>query len=302
MQRTRAAVNRKPVAAGRIRRYLRLMLASRTALAALAFAALTAGAAAAQDLTIPESAFLEWRNLRMIISPEKEGTFVWVNSGYMKRLNDSQVFTGTFLPDEVDTWASDARWFLDQPIAATDTGTTRSSATLQGRDGRIYLVRRKHDGEWTKERFIVMESTGRQPVIVSGFDADARAILDSLVAVAHRAPAVDIERRLSLREMVEQSQDPGIDTPASANPDNRPPLYPEEERRLNHQGIVILSFVVDVDGKADMATVHVVHATSREFLKSTTVALQRLRFNPAKKGGAPARQLVIMPFQFSLMR
>jgi TonB family protein len=268
----------------------------------IVLAASLAKEAQGQELIIPESAYLVWSNLRMVISPDKEGTFLWVNSGYMKREKDGQFFSGTFRPDEVDTWVSDARWFLDQDIPKTDTGTTRVSATLEGRNGRVYLARRKRDGAWTQERLIVMQSPGNRPVIVSGGDGDARTILDSLLAVAHRAPAPEANQRPSLREMVDESRDSLVDKPVSPKSSNRPPLYPQSEREVNHEGMVLLSFVVGVDGAADLSTVNVIHATSRAFLTATMTALPRLRFAPAQIKGVPVRQRVMMPFQFALLR
>lgn len=87
--------------------------------------------------------------------------------------------------------------------------------------------------------------------------------------------------------------------PASGNPS---PRYPDMLRSANVEGEVIAQFVVDQNGKADMSTFKVLKSSHDLFTAAVKNVLPNMRFLPAEVGGAKVKQLVQMPFVFSLNR
>jgi TonB family protein len=76
--------------------------------------------------------------------------------------------------------------------------------------------------------------------------------------------------------------------------------YPEELRRENMEGSVLLSFVVDEQGRPLDGSVRLVKATHALFAQAVLGFLPKQRFEPARIGGCPVAQLVQWPFNFSL--
>jgi protein TonB len=65
---------------------------------------------------------------------------------------------------------------------------------------------------------------------------------------------------------------------------------------------VIVEFVVDERGEPVQGSIRVVQSDNDLFADAVRVALGRLRFTPAEVGGKKVRQLVQMPFVFTLNR
>lgn len=78
------------------------------------------------------------------------------------------------------------------------------------------------------------------------------------------------------------------------------PAYPEMLRAAGTEGRVVVRFVVDTAGRVEPASITTVESTHALFERSVRDVLPRLRFAPAEAGGRHVRQLVEMPFQFSL--
>jgi protein TonB len=93
-----------------------------------------------------------------------------------------------------------------------------------------------------------------------------------------------------------------VEKPASANPSNNPPTYPNQLRAANIEGQVVAKFVVDTTGRADMKTFEVIKSDHDAFTAAVRNSLPNMRFFPAEIGGRKVKQLVQMPFQFSLVR
>jgi periplasmic protein TonB len=85
-------------------------------------------------------------------------------------------------------------------------------------------------------------------------------------------------------------------------PGNRALDYPMSLLKQRVSGGVVVQFVVDTLGRAEMETFRVQKATDPEFATAVRKAVSRLRFFPASISGRPVRQIVIMPFQFSIGR
>lgn len=80
------------------------------------------------------------------------------------------------------------------------------------------------------------------------------------------------------------------------------PRYPDSLRTANVEGEVVAQFVVDTTGLVDMSTFKALKETHPLFTAAVRSALPNMRFAPATVGGRKVKQLVQMPFQFSLSK
>ena len=67
-------------------------------------------------------------------------------------------------------------------------------------------------------------------------------------------------------------------------------------------GEVLVQFVVDADGHAQMWTFKVLRSSHPGFTQAVREAVPLMRFVPAKLSGRNVKQLVQMPFVFGLNR
>lgn len=91
-----------------------------------------------------------------------------------------------------------------------------------------------------------------------------------------------------------------LNSVATAKADNPSPEYPAALRRAGIKGSVLTSFVVNADGTVDVSSLKVLMSDHPEFTQAVRNALPNLRFEPAKVDGRAVRQLVSMPFEFSV--
>jgi len=80
------------------------------------------------------------------------------------------------------------------------------------------------------------------------------------------------------------------------------PRYPDVLRRAGVEGEVLVQFVVGPDGRADVGSLKVLKQSHELFTQSVRNALPMMRFNAAKVGGRPVRQLVQAPFAFTIAK
>jgi protein TonB len=66
------------------------------------------------------------------------------------------------------------------------------------------------------------------------------------------------------------------------------------------EGQVLVQYVVDSTGRADLASITVMESTHAEFATSVTATLPHMRFRPAKIGAHRVRQLVQQLFSFKI--
>jgi protein TonB len=85
-------------------------------------------------------------------------------------------------------------------------------------------------------------------------------------------------------------------------PNNPGPRYPDMLRSANVEGEVLAQFVVDTTGRADMSTFKTLKSSHDLFTNAVKSALVNMRFYAAEVGGRKVKQLVQMPFQFSLSK
>jgi protein TonB len=93
-----------------------------------------------------------------------------------------------------------------------------------------------------------------------------------------------------------------VEKQVSVVPGSPPPRYPEILRSSGVEGQVTALFVVDETGRAEEDSVRFVRSDNPLFENAVKQALHRMRFVPAEIGGRKVRQLVQMPFVFTLAR
>ncbi len=93
-----------------------------------------------------------------------------------------------------------------------------------------------------------------------------------------------------------------VEKQVAVMPGSAPPRYPETLRSSGVEGQVIAEFVVDEQGRAEEGSVRFVRSDNRLFEEAVRVALRRMRFIAAEVGGRKVKQLVQMPFVFTLTR
>jgi periplasmic protein TonB len=81
-----------------------------------------------------------------------------------------------------------------------------------------------------------------------------------------------------------------------------PPVFPSALRAIGKSGRVVVQFVVDTTGRAEMAEFRTIETTDPLFVESVRAALPRYRFSPGEAGGRKVRTLVQLPFDFTLVR
>lgn len=93
-----------------------------------------------------------------------------------------------------------------------------------------------------------------------------------------------------------------VENPATMAVGTSGPSYPPALRATKREGSVLVQFVVNIDGTAEMSTLRVLKSDDDGFSDAVRAALATMRFTPARISGRPVRQLVQQPFQFSLSR
>ena len=88
--------------------------------------------------------------------------------------------------------------------------------------------------------------------------------------------------------------------PAMAAPGNSAPRYPDVMRQQNREGTVLIHFVVDTDGRADLTTVIVEEHPGREFFDAVFAHLPSMRYGQAMAGDCRIAMWVTQPFSFTL--
>ena len=85
-------------------------------------------------------------------------------------------------------------------------------------------------------------------------------------------------------------------------PGAAPPRYPEVLRSAGVEGQLTAIFVVDESGRAEEESIRFARSDNQLFEEAVRAALRKMRFVPAEIGGRKVRQLVQMPFVFTLTR
>ncbi len=165
--------------------------------------------------------------------------------------------------------------------------------------GRALAEAQQHD-----ETFIMPESfTADSMPFTLGYVRKSDVVRGRVVA-RPAGPATLVA--FTLRTAVEKQ--------AAAVPGTLRATYPEGARMGHAEGLLALQFVVDTSGRADVTTVHDVWPADRPrltgelrrhydaFLEASVDGIRRARFYPAEIAGCKVKQLVQLPFSFSLAR
>jgi protein TonB len=89
---------------------------------------------------------------------------------------------------------------------------------------------------------------------------------------------------------------------ALLRPGSRGPVYPDLLRGAGIEGTVLVQFVVDTLGRADLRTLQILQSEHAFFTSAVKRALEQMRFVPAEVGERKVPQLVQQTFQFRLDR
>ena len=90
-----------------------------------------------------------------------------------------------------------------------------------------------------------------------------------------------------------------VDHPARADSTRRVvPIYPHDLYRTATPGEVLVEFVVNSDGQADMDSFNVVWATHASFGESVRRAVRETAWIPGVKQGRSVRQVLQQPYRF----
>lgn len=93
-----------------------------------------------------------------------------------------------------------------------------------------------------------------------------------------------------------------VEKQVSLAPGSKPPRYPETLRAAGIEGRVVAAFVVSDLGLVEEGSIKILSSDNPLFNDAVKSALGRMRFVPAEIGGKKVRQLVQMPFLFTLSR
>ncbi len=93
-----------------------------------------------------------------------------------------------------------------------------------------------------------------------------------------------------------------LDKPVVQAPGSPAPWYPSTLRQAGVEGEVLVQFVVDTEGRADVATFKVLKSSHELFAQSVSAALPAMRYIPAELGGKRVKQLVQQPFAYAIAR
>ena len=93
-----------------------------------------------------------------------------------------------------------------------------------------------------------------------------------------------------------------VEKPVMAVPGSPAPRYPDILKSAEVEGEVVVAFVVDTTGRADVSSLKILKSTHELFSAAVRTALPSMRFLPAEVGGRKVKQLVQQPFVFNIIK
>lgn len=91
-----------------------------------------------------------------------------------------------------------------------------------------------------------------------------------------------------------------VEKPAAQVPGTGTPDYPDMLRAAGIEGEVRVQFVVDTTGKTEPKSVTILKSSHALFTDAVRNALAKMRFKPAETASHKVRQIVELPFVFSI--
>jgi periplasmic protein TonB len=93
-----------------------------------------------------------------------------------------------------------------------------------------------------------------------------------------------------------------VEKQAAQVPGGPQPRYPDMLQSAGIDGQVLAQFVIDTTGKADMSTFKILKSDNDLFTSEVKNTLPKMRFYPAEVGGRKVKELVQLPFAFSIKK
>lgn len=93
-----------------------------------------------------------------------------------------------------------------------------------------------------------------------------------------------------------------VDSAVAVDPSSAAPVYPPALLKLGIEGSVMVRYVVDSMGRADVETLQIIRASRIEFAVAVREVLPFMRFTPARVGPRAVPQLVEQPFNFRIQK
>lgn len=93
-----------------------------------------------------------------------------------------------------------------------------------------------------------------------------------------------------------------VEKPVMAVNGSPTPRYPDILKSAGVEGEVVVAFVVDTTGRADVSSLKILKSTHELFSAAVRTALPTMRFLPAEVGGKKVKQLVQQPFVFNIIK
>jgi protein TonB len=139
---------------------------------------------------------------------------------------------------------------------------------------------------------ITAETVDATPQIVPGAITNARGTAPT----SHVVEAVPAERAGSGGQGATGAQVDRLPGPLPSNPE---PLYPEELRRQQIGGTVLLRVVISSDGSVERVTLE--KTSGHQQLDDSALAAVRVwRFQPPRRNGVPTRFEALLPITFAI--
>lgn len=181
-------------------------------------------------------------------------------------------------------------------------GRLTSSFLGDSSRGIRLLARALGDAQGAGETFMVWPDTVKADSLAFYFSL-VRPLIDTTGAVEAitQRPVVPVFTIAAPRQRLVGHKGRGV-----------PPSYPGGAMAAGATGTVILQFVVDTAGHADMTTVHDIWPADRprltgrladyykDFLTTARSSIENTRFVPARTGRCAVRQVVVEPFTFDI--
>ena len=115
---------------------------------------------------------------------------------------------------------------------------------------------------------------------------------------ARRADPAELEAMIAALGVFTADQ---VERPAVLDSASLTPIeYPPALRAAGTSGVVVAEFVVDTAGRPEAEYFGAVSSTDPLFTAAVRGALGSLRFRPAVRRGRPVRQVVRLPFEFTV--
>ena len=242
----------------------------------------------------------------LIRSPDLEGPRVRIALGVSRAdtvavhvTEGDVVLDGEYAAAVAAAWADSAIALLRATDERAPAGEVGRTPVAVGRAGISFQLEVMGAGAARRFAVVSLDSLGVNAVMA---ELDAAAVLLLVTQMRELAGYAigkgNAEKILyALRPPKFEFQ---VEKPAIAEAGNPPPRYPETMRSQRISGEVLVQFVVDTTGRADLRTFKILRSTHPDFAWAVRLILGRYRFLPAETEGRKVPMYVQMPFKFNI--